>query len=64
MATVKKTAAKKTAKKKEINRQDVITAYMEYVLEHERTPKSVFKFAKENNMTEQEFYGFFGSFEG
>jgi hypothetical protein len=37
---------------------------MEYVLEHEKTPKSVFKFAKDNNMTEQEFYNFFGSFEG
>lgn len=64
MATVKKTTAKKTTKKKEITRQDVITAYMEYVLEHEKTPKSVFKFAKDNNMTEQEFYNFFGSFEG
>jgi hypothetical protein len=67
MATVKKTPAKKTTKttkNKEINRHDVITAYMEYVLEHEKTPKSVFKFAKDNGMTEQEFYSFFGSFEG
>lgn len=64
MATVKKTPAKKTTKKKDINRQDVITTYMEYVLEHEKTPKSVFKFAKDNDMTEQEFYNFFGSFEG
>ncbi|PRP67948.1 TetR family transcriptional regulator C-terminal domain-containing protein [Nonlabens agnitus] len=64
MATVKKTTTKKTTPKKEINRQDVITAYMEYVLEHEKTPKSVFKFAKDNNMTEADFYGFFGSFEG
>ncbi|KQC32563.1 heat-shock protein [Nonlabens sp. YIK11] len=64
MATVKKTTTKKTTQKKEINRQDVITAYMEYVLEHEKTPKSVFKFAKDNNMTEADFYGFFGSFEG
>ncbi|AZQ42954.1 TetR family transcriptional regulator C-terminal domain-containing protein [Nonlabens ponticola] len=65
MATVKKTTAKKAIKKKkEITRQDVITAYMEYVLEHEKTPKSVYKFAKENNMTEQEFYNFFGSFDG
>ncbi|BAO55082.1 TetR family transcriptional regulator C-terminal domain-containing protein [Nonlabens marinus] len=64
MATVKKTTAKKATKKKEITRQDVITIYMEYVLEHEKTPKSVFKFAKDNNMTEQEFYNFFGSFDG
>jgi hypothetical protein len=68
MANVKKTTDKSTpkkeTKKKEVNRQDVITAYMKYVLEHEKTPKSVFKFAKDNNMTEQEFYNFFGSFEG
>ncbi len=64
MATVKKTTAKKTTKKKEVTRQDVITAYMEYVLEHEKTPKSVFKFAKHNDMSEAEFYNFFGSFEG
>ncbi len=64
MATVKKTTTKKATKKKEITRQDVITIYMEYVLEHEKTPKSVYKFAKDNNMTEQEFYNFFGSFDG
>jgi hypothetical protein len=36
---------------------------MDYVLEHEKTPKSVYKFAKDNNMSEQEFYQFFGSFD-
>ncbi|EAS20440.1 hypothetical protein BBFL7_01326 [Flavobacteria bacterium BBFL7] len=64
MATAKKTPAKKTAKKKEITRHDVITAYMDYVLEHEKTPKSVYKFAKDNNMLEAEFYNFFGNFDG
>lgn len=63
MATTKKTPAKKTATKKEITKNDIITAYMDYVLEHEKTPKSVYKFAKDNNMSEQEFYKFFGSFE-
>jgi hypothetical protein len=73
MATPKKTPAKKTPAKKDIAKQeivkreitkhDIITAYMDYVLEHERTPKSVYKFAKDNNMSEQEFYKFFGSFE-
>ncbi|MBT8318863.1 MAG: TetR/AcrR family transcriptional regulator [Gramella sp.] len=43
---------------------ELIAIYMDYVLEHERTPKSVYKFAKENNMTEQDFYKFFGSFDG
>ncbi|WP_042277265.1 TetR family transcriptional regulator C-terminal domain-containing protein [Nonlabens tegetincola] len=64
MATVKKSTAKKTTKKKIPNRQDIITAYMEYVLEHEKEPKSVYKFAKENKMEEQEFYAHFGSIEG
>ncbi len=65
MATAsKKSTPKKTTKKKELTQQDVITAYMDYVLEHEKTPKSIFKFAKDNGMTEQEFYQFFGSFEG
>ena len=68
MATTKKTPVKKTPAKKEIAKQeitkhDIITAYMDYVLEHEKTPKSVYKFAKDNNMSEQEFYKFFGSFD-
>lgn len=36
---------------------------MESVLEHEKVPSSVFKFCKENKITEEEFYGFFGSFD-
>lgn len=63
MATVKKASTKKVAKKKEITRQDLITAYMDYVLEHEKTPQSVYKFAKDHGMSEQDFYNFFGSFE-
>ncbi|WP_298951927.1 TetR family transcriptional regulator C-terminal domain-containing protein [uncultured Nonlabens sp.] len=63
MATTKKAPAKKTPKNKEITKHDILTAYMDYVLEHEKTPKSVFKFAKENNMPEQDFYKFFGSFD-
>ncbi|MGJ8666653.1 MAG: TetR/AcrR family transcriptional regulator [Patiriisocius sp.] len=63
--TAKKTTTKKAAsKKKEITRDVIISAYMDYVLENERTPKSVYKFAKEHGMTESEFYKFFGSFEG
>lgn len=64
MATAKKSTAKKTTKKKEITSHDVITAYMDYCLEHEKTPKSVYKFAKDNKMTEQDFYNHFGSFDG
>ncbi|QYA25732.1 TetR/AcrR family transcriptional regulator [Gramella sp. MT6] len=42
----------------------LIAIYMDYVLEHEKTPKSVYKFAKDNDMTEADFYKHFGSFEG
>jgi|TARA_R100000479_G_scaffold176515_1_gene131702 hypothetical protein len=55
---------KTTTKKKDITRDSIISAYMNYVLEHEQTPKSVYKFSKEHSMTEQEFYSFFGSFDG
>jgi hypothetical protein len=64
MATVKKTTKTPAKKQKELNKQDIITIYMDYVLEYERTPKSVYKFAKDNNMTEQQFYSMFGSFSG
>ncbi len=47
-----------------MTKERVITLYMEYVLENETTPKTVYKFCKENKMTEEQFYQFFGSFEG
>ncbi|SDR65811.1 TetR family transcriptional regulator C-terminal domain-containing protein [Gramella sp. MAR_2010_147] len=53
-----------TKAKKKPNEEKLIAIYMDYVLEHEKTPKSVYKFAKDNDMTEQDFYGFFGSFDG
>lgn len=46
------------------NAEQLIAIYMDYVLENEKTPKSVYKFAKDNNITEQDFYKNFGSFEG
>lgn len=59
--------AKKTGNskvKKKLNADELIAIYMDHVLEHEKTPKSVYKFAKDNGMTEQDFYKYFGSFEG
>ena len=52
-------ATKKTALSKEI----IVSMYMDYVLEHNEKPKSVFKFSKLNNITEKEFYNFFGTIE-
>ncbi|TBW28395.1 TetR family transcriptional regulator C-terminal domain-containing protein [Gramella sp. KN1008] len=50
--------------KKKPDADKLIAIYMDYVLENEKTPRSVYKFAKENEMTEQDFYKLFGSFEG
>jgi hypothetical protein len=52
------------AKKKTINKEDIVSIYMDEVLEKGQKPKSVYHFAKENNFTEAEFYAFFGTLEG
>lgn len=59
-AKVKDTFGKKA---KVASKDAIISLYMNYVLEEERTPKSVYKFCKSNNFTEEEFYKHFGSFE-
>ncbi len=51
------------AKSKKITDNEIITMYMDYVLEHETIPKSVFKFCKMNSIKEVEFYENFGSIE-
>ena len=47
----------------EISREHIIDLYMDYVLEQEKLPKTVFRFCKDNNINEDRFYKFFGSFE-
>ena len=51
-------------KKQTTDNQLIITKYMNYVLEHEQYPKSVYKFCKESKIKEEDFYQFFGSLEG
>jgi len=51
------------AKKKSISKHDIIVLYMDYVLEHNEQPKSVYIFSKANNFEEAKFYEFFASFE-
>lgn len=58
-ATKKKITAKEAPSK-----FDIITMYMDYVLEHEMYPKSIYKFCKVNKITETEFYAHFGSIDG
>lgn len=50
------------AKKKITTAQNVLEAYMDYVLENQAQPKNVYVFAKHMGITEAEFYGFFSSF--
>lgn len=38
--------------------------YMDYVLEHETIPKSIYKFCKSNKIEESAFYEYFGSVNG
>lgn len=54
--------ATKTEAKK-ITDDAIIAMYMEYVLEHEMVPKSIFKFCKSNKIKEEDFYAHFGSVE-
>ncbi|MCW5517380.1 TetR family transcriptional regulator C-terminal domain-containing protein [Muriicola sp. Z0-33] len=42
----------------------IISLYMDYVLKEEKIPKSVYKFCQLNNLEEEEFYNYFGSFSG
>ncbi|MGB7786691.1 MAG: TetR family transcriptional regulator C-terminal domain-containing protein [Salinimicrobium sp.] len=56
MAAVKK-------EKKVMTREDLVSLYMDYVLANAQVPGTVFKFCKENKITEEEFYNHFGSFE-
>ena len=51
------------AKKKEITKDEIIGLYMNYILEHNSKPKSVYSFAKLNRFEEATFYIYFGSFE-
>jgi len=51
-------------KKKIINKEDIVSLYMNEILEKGQKPKSVYHFAKENDFEETEFYAFFGTLEG
>jgi hypothetical protein len=44
--------------------EEIQNAYIDYVLTKGVKPASVYVFAKENNLTEEEFYNFYASFEG
>ena len=45
------------------HREEIIGSFMSYVLEHGKKPHNVFTFAKENEMSESDFYAHFPNFE-
>lgn len=51
------------AKNKKISKSTLISSYMNFILENDSKPKSVYAFAKANNFEESQFYAHFGSFE-
>jgi hypothetical protein len=59
-----KTTEKKETTANEFSRDRIISLYMVSVLENEQRPRTVYKFCKDNGITENQFYEFFGSFEG
>lgn len=61
---IKKISTVNLENENQLTRDRIITLYMEYVLENEHLPKTVYRFCKDNNLTEDQFYEFFGSFEG
>ncbi|SNR76675.1 DNA-binding transcriptional regulator, AcrR family [Maribacter sedimenticola] len=48
-------------KTKKTSKESIMSLYMDYVLEHEKVPKSVYKFCKDNAIVESDFYLYFGS---
>lgn len=50
-------------KAKKVTKETIITMFMDYVLENEKVPKSVYKFCKVNAIEESDFYLHFGSID-
>ena len=51
------------AKKKLFTQKKIIELYMDYVLQHNHAPKSIYLFSKINGFEEADFYEIFGNFE-
>ena len=50
------------AKKKHIQKEDIISYFMEYVLLNNKKPDSVYSFSKQYNFNEEDYYKFYGNF--
>ncbi|CAM4061492.1 Tetracyclin repressor-like C-terminal domain-containing protein [Flavobacterium branchiophilum] len=51
------------AKKTVLNQENIVSMYMEYMLEHATMPKTVYEFAQKYHFEEAHFYQYFGAFE-
>ncbi|WP_367774006.1 TetR family transcriptional regulator C-terminal domain-containing protein [Flavobacterium sp. WC2421] len=51
-------------KKATLSKDKIVSMYMDYTLENNEKPKSVYQFMKLNGYSETEFYAFFGTLEG
>ena len=51
-------------KAKKVTDDEIISLYMDYVLEHEMVPKSIYKFCKDGKIQESDLYSHFGSVTG
>lgn len=63
MAATKKSTRNTSTEKTQIDDNQIISLYMNSVLEKNHTTTNVHLFCKENNIEESEFYSFFGSIE-
>ena len=59
MATAKQVKSKKEL----VDDIQIISLYMNDVLEHNEEPKNVYSFCKKHSIQESDFYSFFGSFD-
>ena len=65
MAQKKTTTVKsKSTTSSVLTKEKLISLYMEYVLEQDNMPKNVYKFCKDQGISEDQFYEFYGSFDG
>ena len=63
METKTKTKASSTAKKTQVKPEKLEEAYISYLLMEGHRPGSIFKFARDQKISESTFYSFFSSFD-
>lgn len=51
-------------KKKVITKDELVRLYIDYVLDNNHPPRTIYTFAKANNLEESDIYNHFGSFTG